>query len=233
MTARLLRDLLGALQPASDLVLTRCCAGCERTGTRWCTSCDGALAGEPLRRRLADGTTVWSGTGYDGVVREAVNAWKDRDRADLTPVLARAAARAHVSGGLGAASLVPVPSTGASRRRRGWTPVSDLAREVARQVGEAHVLPLLRHCRRVADQSGLDVRARAENLAGALEVPLAVRERAAGRCVVLVDDVVTSGATLVEAARAVRAAGAVVAGAVTVAATPREHAGQPVARPVG
>ncbi|WP_369688378.1 ComF family protein [Actinomadura macra] len=80
----------------------------------------------------------------------------------------------------------------------------------------------LRHTRRVSDQAGLTVSERAANLAGALEaVP---RAKVAGRRVVLVDDVITTGATLAEAARALRAADAEVIGAATLAATQRRGA---------
>ncbi|WP_225991356.1 ComF family protein [Actinomadura montaniterrae] len=76
----------------------------------------------------------------------------------------------------------------------------------------------LRQCRRVADQAGLGARARRDNLSGALEA--VGRAALAGRRVVLVDDVITTGASLAEAARALRAAGADVVAAATVAATP-------------
>lgn len=72
----------------------------------------------------------------------------------------------------------------------------------------------------MADQSGLNVAQRAANLAGAL----AVRRPVAGLEVVVVDDVMTTGATLVEAARALRAGGAQVRGAAVVAATRRRRA---------
>ncbi|MEU9016312.1 phosphoribosyltransferase family protein [Actinomadura sp. NPDC048394] len=76
----------------------------------------------------------------------------------------------------------------------------------------------LRQCRRVADQAGLGAKARRDNLSGALEA--VGRAPLAGRRVVLVDDVITTGASLAEAARALRAAGADVVAAATVAATP-------------
>ena len=75
----------------------------------------------------------------------------------------------------------------------------------------------LAQVRRIADQSGLSAAERMRNLAGALVAGPVVRERR----VVLVDDVITTGASLVEAARAVEAAGGIVLAAATVAATPR------------
>lgn len=80
-------------------------------------------------------------------------------------------------------------------------------------------VPVLRHRRRVADQAGLGAAARSANLAGALQAIAPWRVQ--GRRVVVVDDVITSGATLAEAARTLQAAGARVTAAATVAATPR------------
>jgi predicted amidophosphoribosyltransferase len=75
--------------------------------------------------------------------------------------------------------------------------------------------PVLVHARHVEDQSGLDTAARSANLAGALRV----RRRLDGLAVVVVDDVVTTGATLAEATRALTVAGGSVRGAAVVAAT--------------
>jgi predicted amidophosphoribosyltransferase len=75
--------------------------------------------------------------------------------------------------------------------------------------------PLLVLRRAAADQRGLGRAERLENLRGGM-----LARRAEGIRVVIVDDVVTTGATLLEAARALRAAGAVVVGAATIAATP-------------
>ncbi len=80
------------------------------------------------------------------------------------------------------------------------------------------VVPLLVPTRQTGDQRGLDQRQRRRNVSGSLRA-----RDAAGRRVIILDDVVTTGATLGEAARALRAAGAIVVGAVTIAATPRRR----------
>jgi predicted amidophosphoribosyltransferase len=84
-------------------------------------------------------------------------------------------------------------------------------------------LPVLRQRRPVADQASLSAAQRTANLAGALGVPPRFVPLITGASVVIMDDLVTTGATLAEAARAVRAAGGLVTGAATVAATGRRN----------
>ncbi|GII75375.1 hypothetical protein Sru01_03570 [Sphaerisporangium rufum] len=132
-----------------------------------------------------------------------------------------------------AVALVPVPSARRAVRRRGHDPVGRLAALAGRRLRAAGYpvapAPVLVPRRRVADQAGLSAVQRAANLTGAFTVhparggaPPGAWGPGAG-LLVLVDDIVTTGATLAEAARALRAAGAGVALAVTLAGTPRRH----------
>ncbi|MEU0649787.1 ComF family protein [Streptomyces umbrinus] len=107
-------------------------------------------------------------------------------------------------------SLVPVPSAPWAVRARGHDPARRIALAAAgelRRTGTpARVVAVLRQRRAVADQSGLNSRQRLDNLAGALEVPAGgARLLAGGGRVVIVDDLMTTGASLAEAARALRA----------------------------
>lgn len=119
-----------------------------------------------------------------------------------------------------------VPSVRAAMRRRGHDPVRCLAAVAATRLRAEGLaveqVDALRHVRRVADQAGLGAGRRMANLAGALQVAPG-GEVVRGRPVIVVDDVITSGATLVEAARALRTAGAQVLAVATVAATPRRQ----------
>ncbi|MFN8083856.1 MAG: phosphoribosyltransferase family protein [Dermatophilaceae bacterium] len=220
---------MGPLDWILDLVLPATCAGCGATSHAWCPQCAAEMvrAGSGPNALRADPTPrpmglppVHAAAPYAGVVRTALLAYKDGDRRDLRSVLAPLLARAvQAADAVGDAVLVPMPSRAAARRRRGDAPVADLVRVVGELSGR-EVADILRPVRRLADQAGLDTTLRRANLAGAYRA----RERAdlaAGRAVLLVDDVVTTGATLAEAARAVRAVGARPVGCATVAATRR------------
>jgi len=82
---------------------------------------------------------------------------------------------------------------------------------------------VVRVVRRLVDQAGLDARQRVANLDGALAVPHRFVRLVRGREVLVVDDVITTGASIAEVARALRAAGADVIGASVVAATRRRQ----------
>src|SRR5690606_9889047 len=143
----------------------------------------------------------------------ALRALKEEGRTELARPLAPALRAALTAAGAGHTGLVvvPVPTSRAAMRRRGYRVVDLLARRAG--VATAR---LLRPARRAADQRNLGRADRARNVAGSM------RARAgAGRRVVIADDVVTTGATLSEAARALAAVGVDVVAAVTVAATPR------------
>ncbi|MEV0262267.1 ComF family protein [Streptomyces sp. NPDC050617] len=121
--------------------------------------------------------------------------------------------------------LVPVPSARCAVAARGHDPSRRIAQAAAgelRRAGRpAAVRAVLRQRRPVADQTGLGARQRLDNLAGALEVAAGGERLLTAGPVLLVDDLMTTGASLVEAVRAVTAAGGRVAGAAVVAAPAR------------
>lgn len=210
-----------------DLVLPRTCAGCPTSGTSLCAVCRDLLAGPALG--WVRPTPSPSGLprvaallAYEGPAQRLLLSHKEKGRLFLTAPLGRALATAVLVHDLGQQSvrLCPVPSAQAAVRQRGHDHAQRLAHAAAAEL-RARGVPaaaarLLRPARRVADQSGLSAQQRAVNLAGALAGVGPVQGR-----VVVVDDVMTTGATLVEAVRALEAAGHPVLGAAVIAATTR------------
>jgi len=215
-----------------DLVLPRVCCGCGAPRQALCPDCLERIAapGQVLDVRAAgapDDLPICAAGWYDGPLRAAVLAYKERGRRDLARVLggllalavAGAVLRAHdelIDAPHAGLALVPAPSTAAARRARGGDHVAALARAL-RPSPHWAVAPALQLTRPVLDSAGLGARARAGNLDRAMR---AARPRTPDQPCVLIDDVVTSGATAAEAHRALRAAGWHVAGVAVVAATP-------------
>ncbi|QSI47433.1 ComF family protein [Thermobispora bispora] len=216
-----------------DLLLPPRCAGCGAPGAPACPGCTALLRAPALRppEPAPPGLPeCWSAARYAGPARRMILAYKERGRTALAPVLAGCLAEvvaAALGGRPAPVALVPVPSARAAVRRRGHDPMGVLATRAAALLRErgvpAVVVRALRPARRVADQAGLTAAERAANLAGALEARAPRGRWPAGLSAVPVDDIVTTGATLAEASRALRAAGARVAFAATLAATSRRR----------
>lgn len=200
-----------SLADAFAFVLPVECAGCGVADVALCDTCREALHPEPFVRTI-EGLPIWSGLRFDGVVARVVRALKEDGRTSLARVLAPALRVAIAAVRREEAVLVCLPTSASAMRRRGYR-VPEL---LARRAGERSIRGL-RHMRRVGDQRGLTEVERHANVAGSLRATKSLE----GRAVILVDDVVTTGATLSEASRALSAAGARVIGAATVAATER------------
>lgn len=213
---RVLRIVRGALADALALVLPITCAGCDAPDVALCEDCLSVLAPRVLMR--PGEPPVWSGLRFDGVPARVVRALKEEGRTTLARNLAPALAAAVTAAAASVPDdqrtgivLVPVPTSRAAYRRRGYRVVELIARRAGLRVAR-----VLRSVRATADQRTLGSAERRANVSGALRA-----RGVAGLRVIVLDDVVTTGATLAEAARALRAAGAEVVGAATVAATAR------------
>ncbi|MGY3620030.1 ComF family protein [Bradyrhizobium sp. USDA 10063] len=139
---------------------------------------------------------------YDDVARTLVHALKYQDRTDLAPAMGRWMARAGKELLCDADVLVPVPL----HWRRGWSrrynQSGTLARVISRQSGVALASDALRRVRRTEQQVGLSRAQRATNVQGAFKVAPDRAAEVQGRRVILIDDVLTSGATVDACARA-------------------------------
>ncbi|MDH6531814.1 putative amidophosphoribosyltransferase [Aurantimicrobium minutum] len=214
---------------ALSLFLPIECAGCGTPDRNLCQECrQYLLAMSPLDvqyRELFDVESLtrlplWFATDFVPPLSGMVHHFKERNRTSIVTELAAPlrmaieAARIRLDLWSSDREVVWVspPSSAASFRTRGYHPTEMLVKAA----GFRHTR-LLTHVRRRADQSTLGRLERFRNMHGAYHAqPLAH-----GAVAVLVDDVVTTGATLLECARALRAGGATVLGAVALASTPK------------
>lgn len=206
---------------AGDLLFGSRCPGCGAPAWGLCAPCAVVLGQRCEVAWDAGGVLCLAAGEYEGVLRECLLAYKEQRAWSLARPLGEAlawAAAGLVRAGA-VVEVVPVPSTPAAVRARGEDVTARLARAAARALRGASVDATVGRSvslmRRVADQSGLSAADRERNLVGSM------RGCAGQRPVIVADDIVTTGATAREAARALRAAGRDVLGVAVVAATRR------------
>lgn len=234
----------GLLRELGELVLPRTCAGCGRFEQQLCDACwrewqMGAMRVEEHVPALAGRMELplWAAAVYDGAVRQAIVSIKEGGRVDVHNLVAGAARRAaeRIGPTLAAVEaaqkvrppirIVPVPARAPAwlSRREIQLPqyfAHHLAEQLDARYMDAQVEELLRHHRFTRDQVGLGRVQRLRNRGGTMRV----KSRAfplGSAPLMIVDDVVTTGATLREATRELTRAGGLVLGGVVLAATPR------------
>jgi predicted amidophosphoribosyltransferase len=220
----------------ADLLLGGCCAACGLPGRPLCGPCEVDLPRQPAvcwPTPTPPGLALPMAAGeYTGALKALVNAHKEhgvlalaRPLGDvLAAVVAALLASCDEAGqGDGGVVLVPVPSRASVVRSRGHDPLLRVARRASDRLRRADVpvvvARLVRTRARVRDQAGLGATERWANLDRAFGCRRPARP--GGRPTVVVDDVLTTGATARETQRALEAAGHVVLGVATVAATRR------------
>lgn len=226
----ILRGLAAATSAALDLAFPAACAGCGREGEPLCSTCRRSLG---ARLDLPGGTPLglpaelpapllqleWCAP-FSGPVRAALHELKYAGERRLAQPLGEAMARRWGRVGLGATVVVPVPVHAARERQRGYDQAALIAEVAARSLN----LPWWRALERVRPtvaQFELGREDRAANVGGAFRMRQMPASPAAGRVsgswILLVDDVVTTGATLAACASALDEAGALAVSAIVVA----------------
>ncbi|TAK10940.1 MAG: ComF family protein [Anaerolineae bacterium] len=216
-----------------DALLPPRCASCGRPGSRWCPACQAAapqlappccprcsqpvaVAGQvcavchahpPAFQRAA----VWR--AYGGTLQRAVTALKFRRDVGLAQLFGERLAEPVAAAGWPVEIVTPVPLGRNRLRERGYNQTALIARPLAALLGARYAPGALARARETRPQVGLSLAERRANVAGAFRGDPA---HVSARCVLLVDDVMTTGATLDAASAAVLGAGAsvVYAGAV-------------------
>lgn len=229
MLPELVRGFRQLVYPA---VCARCPALVADPGEDFCPACAEALTSDPhftcprCTSTVGEHADVSAGCArcrddrfqfesatrlgpYDGALRDTVLAMKRRPGEATAECVGRLWARHHADRfrAVGAQVVIPVPLHWWRRFRRGYNQAEALAAAIAVRLGVEHRPGWLRRVRPTPSQAQLAESARRTNVRGAFRASRGAR--LAGRTVLLVDDVLTTGSTASEAARALRQAGAV------------------------
>ncbi|MCA2264617.1 phosphoribosyltransferase [Mycobacterium marseillense] len=207
-----------------DLILPTECGGCGAPASRWCQACATELDVRPdephvVNPRIDAGVPVFALGRYANARRQAILALKEHGRADLVAPLARALAlgvHRLLSWGIvdTPLTIVPAPTRRSAARRRGGDPVLRLARAAVAQHPEIWVAQALRIKALTRDSVGLGTAARERNITGRV----VLRGRPPRTDVMVVDDIVTTGATARESVRVLQGAGVRVVAVLAIAA---------------
>ena len=215
----------GALVEANGLLCSACWSGlsfisaplCEACGLPFAfavaerTRCAACLADPPPFERARAALI------YDDASRRLILGFKHADRTEAAPAFGRWLLRAGAALLADADLIVPVPLHRWRLFQRRYNQAALLAHAVGRLAGRPVSPDLLVRRRRTPSQGGLGRQGRRRNVAGAFALAPGRVERVRGCRVLLIDDVHTTGATLVECARALRRAGAGAVDALTLA----------------
>lgn len=192
-----------------DWVLPTPCVVCLKLGAPICVTCQQSFVTSSLGFEIL-GVAGFAISTYNTEAAVMVNSVKEKGITSLIPYLAELMVP-HWPQELIRPILVPIPSSPSNTKKRGFSHTSIMARALARRLPGAGYRVLLKSARVRLDQVGLSSGDRAKNLEGAFRADLRGFHNRA-RPIVLVDDVLTSGATMTEAIACLRANGVEVAG---------------------
>ena len=195
-----------------DIFLPTNCLLCDALGNRICFRCEGDLGSEP-RLVFREGFVGFSAASYNMVTQKLLRSYKELGESELSHLMASSMLPLVQCFDHLPDFLVPVPSNRSALRERGFNPAELLARDLSLGLPKVRWVNLLSRARETRDQSKLNPAERRANQTGSM-----VSKVGAGR-VLLVDDVVTTGATLLTAKQTLENAGFFVEGFITYAET--------------
>jgi len=206
-----------SLSALSELIFPSRCLGCRQLGIGICSRCRASWHPHIYRSSISTvnySFPVYSAVAYSPVAQKVLLGAKEGALHDADRLIHQALTHslAYFYSEVGIADLVPIPSRKMNTRKRGRDFILEQTYEVSR-VPSVCVRAILTHSRKVNDQTTLNSRSREINLSQSMSC--ANREESSNIPVIIIDDLVTSGATLREAGRALHGAGYTVIGAVT------------------
>ena len=206
-----------SLHALSELIFPSRCLGCRQLGIGICSQCRASWHPHIYRTSIsAEGFSfpVYSAVAYSPVAQKVLLGAKESALHDADRLIHQAFSHSlsYFYSEVGIADLVPIPSRKANTRKRGRDFILEETNALARSP-HVQVRAILSHLRKVKDQTTLNSQSRERNLSQSMRC--ANREDSSNIPVILIDDLVTSGATLREAGRALHRGGYTVIGAVT------------------
>ena len=206
-----------SLSALSELIFPSRCLGCHRLGIGICSQCRVSWHPHIYRTLIATDEfdfPVYSAVAYSSVAQKVLLGAKESALHDADQLILQALLHSltYFYSEVGIADLVPVPSRTSNTRKRGRDFIFEQSSALSRNP-QVRVRAILSHSRKVKDQTTLNSQSRERNLSQAMKC--ANLEDSSNIPVILIDDLVTSGATLREAGRALHSAGYTVIGAVT------------------
>lgn len=187
-----------------NVILPTPCVICSKLGAPLCKLCSDSFQLNYSQIELS-GVSGFALSDYSPEASLIINNLKEKGITSLTPFIANFALQFWPEE-IKTAILIPIPSSRANSKKRGFSHTALIAKAIAKQVPEMRTWDLLRSQSKRLDQVGLSLKQREENLLGAFRAETRGFNRL-NRPMVLVDDVLTSGATMNEAVRCLRAVG--------------------------
>ena len=218
MSSNSIRRSQQALQSVLDLVFPPQCASCKQHGSILCSSCFASLLPStllPPRHDIHDIHEIYTVNMYQGTLRTCIHALKYEGMTRLAEPLGTLLAQLYLSYHVGTNVLIPVPLHPERQKQRGYNHAELLAQVCATHTGVPSAPHVLTRTRATLAQVGLTAEQRQHNMVNAFHV--SATQAIAGRRIVIIDDVCTTGATLEACANVLLRAGAVSVDALVLA----------------